>query len=249
MMMLARLSKLVKPYAVKKGHNGNSITFYNGDCLDGMNTLIEEKSVDVVVTSPPYNIGIDYGEFADNLPNNVYLSWLERIGIEIKRVLKDDGSFFLNVGNKPSDQWKSIDLALRMRNHFVLQNKIQWVKSISIRNSNFSDRTDFQDIVTIGHHQPLPPTCARFLNSCYEDIYHFTKKGCIKLDKTSIGVPYKRKSNINRWPSVKQDLRDRGNVWFIPYDTIQNKSERPHPATFPIKLPLRTHPWDQSRCY
>ena len=76
MMMLTRLSKLVKPYAVKKGHNGNSITFYNGDCLDGMNTLIEEKSVDVVVTSPPYNIGIDYGEFADNLPNNVYLSWL-----------------------------------------------------------------------------------------------------------------------------------------------------------------------------
>ncbi|MGH9992547.1 MAG: DNA methyltransferase, partial [Nitrososphaera sp.] len=31
--------------------------------------------------------------------------------------------------------------------------------------------------------------------------------------------------------------RDRGNTWFIPYETIQNKSERPHPATFPAKLP------------
>jgi site-specific DNA-methyltransferase (adenine-specific) len=59
----------------------------------------------------------------------------------------------------------------------------------------------------------------------------------VKVDKKSIGVPYKDKSNIKRWSSVKQNLRDRGNVWFIPYDTIQNKSERPHPVTFPVKLP------------
>ncbi|MDR4492038.1 MAG: site-specific DNA-methyltransferase [Candidatus Nitrosocosmicus sp.] len=53
----------------------------------------------------------------------------------------------------------------------------------------------------------------------------------------SIGVPYQDKTNIKRWKSVKADLRDRGNTWFIPYETIQKRSERPHPATFPTKLP------------
>ena len=36
---------------------------------------------------------------------------------------------------------------------------------------------------------------------------------------------------------AKEDKRDRGNTWFLPYETIQSKSERPHPATFPVKLP------------
>ena len=52
-----------------------------------------------------------------------------------------------------------------------------------------------------------------------------------------MGVPYQDKSNIGRWKHAKQDKRDRGNTWFIPYETIQMKKERPHPATFPTKLP------------
>jgi site-specific DNA-methyltransferase (adenine-specific) len=42
----------------------------------------------------------------------------------------------------------------------------------------------------------------------------------------------------------------RGNTWFIPYDTIQNRDkDRPHPATFPPKLPemcLRLHGLDRT---
>jgi site-specific DNA-methyltransferase (adenine-specific) len=50
-------------------------------------------------------------------------------------------------------------------------------------------------------------------------------------------VPYQDKTNIGRWKTAKQDKRDRGNTWFIPYETIQSKKDRPHPATFPTKLP------------
>ena len=32
-------------------------------------------------------------------------------------------------------------------------------------------------------------------------------------------------------------MRDRGNTWFIPYDTIQKRKDRPHPASFPVRLP------------
>jgi site-specific DNA-methyltransferase (adenine-specific) len=61
-----------------------------------MQEYLEDKSVDVVVTSPPYNVGIEYGNGAynDKKPESEYLAWIESVGIEIKRVLKDNGSFF-----------------------------------------------------------------------------------------------------------------------------------------------------------
>jgi site-specific DNA-methyltransferase (adenine-specific) len=61
------------------------------------------------------------------------------------------------------------------------------------------------------------------------------KGGNIKVNKRAIGVPYQDKTNIGRWKSATEDKRDRGNVWFIPYPTIQEG--RPHPAVFPEKLP------------
>jgi len=89
--------------------------------------------------------------------------------------------------------------------------------------------------IAIGHFKPIVSN--RFLNNCQEYIFHFTKKGDKNLEKLSIGVPYQDKTNIERWNSVKEDKRDRGNTWFIPYETIQTRDQRPHPASFPVKLP------------
>jgi site-specific DNA-methyltransferase (adenine-specific) len=91
------------------------------------------------------------------------------------------------------------------------------------------------DDLAVGHFKPIVSN--RFLNDCHEYVFHFTKDGKSTLDKLSVGVPYQDKSNIGRWKQAKQDKRDRGNTWFIPYETIQMRKERPHPATFPIKLP------------
>ena len=64
------------------------------------------------------------------------------------------------------------------------------------------------------------------------------------LDRLAIGVPYQDKSNIARRGHAS-DLRCRGNVWFIPYDTVQSKAEKfHHPGTFPLDLPrwcIRLH--------
>ena len=50
-------------------------------------------------------------------------------------------------------------------------------------------------------------------------------------------MPYQDKSNLQRWDGARDDVRCRGNCWFIPYETIQNRiDERPHPATFPVPL-------------
>ena len=79
----------------------------------------------------------------------------------------------------------------------------------------------------------------RLVHSCYEYVFHFTKTGRVPLDRLAIGVAYQDKSNVTRWAGAAgQDRRCRGNVWVIPYRTIRDRaSQRPHPATFPVRLP------------
>ena len=216
--------------------NKNSmIKFFLQDCLSGIKDNIQDNSIDVVVTSPPYNIKINYSTYNDNIPRKKYLLWLKEVGKEIRRVLKNDGSFFLNIGNKPKDQWIAWDVSFILREDFILQNVIHWIKSIAINKQDVGKYPNILDDVAVGHFKPIVSN--RFINDCHEYIFHFSKGGNVLLDKLAVGIPYQDKSNIGRWKSAKQDLRDRGNTWFIPYDTIQRKNQRPHPATFPIKLP------------
>jgi site-specific DNA-methyltransferase (adenine-specific) len=67
----------------------------------------------------------------------------------------------------------------------------------------------------------------------------------------AIGVEYADKSNVKRWKSGRNDLRCRGNTWFVPYGTIQSRNrDRPHPATFPVKIPemcITIHGLEQSQ--
>ena len=222
------------PYrVVQKG--SCTATFYLKDCIAGLKENIGEKSVDVVVTSPPYNIGISYGSYHDSMPREKYLAWIDQLGAAVKGALADDGSFFLNIGNKPKDQWIAWDVASALRKHFVLQNVIHWVKSIAINKSDVGNYPNVAGDIAVGHFKPI--VSDRFVNDCHEYIFHFTKQGARRLDKLAVGIPYQDKTNIGRWKAAKEDLRDRGNTWFIPYETIKSKSERPHPATFPVKLP------------
>ncbi len=119
------------------------------------------------------------------------------------------------------------EIAIELRDLFVLQNTIHWIKSISIEDRN---------VRSFGHFKPI--SSKRFLNDCHEYIFHFTKTGDVEIDRLALGVPYQDKSNIARWAHTRgSDLRCRGNTWFIPYETIQSREkERPHPATFPVQL-------------
>ena len=73
-----------------------SWTIVLGDCLAVMREL-PRGSVDVIVTSPPYNIGVNYSQHDDQMRRSAFLSWLGECFAELHRVLRDDGSFFLNV--------------------------------------------------------------------------------------------------------------------------------------------------------
>lgn len=211
--------------------NEKDIRFYHSDCREGISSHLHEKSVDVVVTSPPYNIGVKYGTYDDNLEHNEYLKWIETVSIAVKKVLKDEGSFFINVGSKP----RQSEVGNVLKKHFILQNTIIWVKSIAIQKRDVGDYPNLMGDIAPGHFKPVNSRI--YLNDCFEYVFHFTKEGDVELDKLAEGlaIPYQDKSNIGRYSDY--DKRDRGNTWFIPYETIKHKSERPHPATFPVKLP------------
>lgn len=216
---------------------GEKNKIYLMDCLEGMRTLLDPEEVDVIVTSPPYNIGVKYNKYDDTIPRENYLEWMEEVAKECKRVLKRGGSFFLNVGHKPTDLLVPWEVAFRLRKYFTLQNVITWVKSIAIQKEDVGKYPNIKGDITVGHYKPIGGE--RFLNDCFEYIFHFTKTGDVKLDRLAIGVPYQDKSNIGRWKSATKDLRCRGNTWFIPYETIKYKNkDRPHPSTFPPKLPM-----------
>jgi site-specific DNA-methyltransferase (adenine-specific) len=223
------------PFRKVSGRNGSTIELFLGDCIGGMRANLDESSIDTVVTSPPYNIGVKYTVHEDRLPSEKYLAWMKDLGKEIHRVLKQDGSFFLNVGSTPKNPWIAWDVAQVLRHQFVLQNVIHWIKSISIEKSDVGDYPNIAGDISVGHFKPILSN--RFLNDCHEYIFHFTKSGSVNLNKLEVGVPYQDKTNIDRWKRAKLDRRDRGNTWFVPYETISSKSERPHPATFPTRLP------------
>lgn len=207
------------------------ILLYKEDCLKGMSKRLKAGSVDIVVTSPPYNIGVKYQSYEDTLPRAEYLAWLDKWAEAVKRVLKDDGSLFLNIGSRPTEPEIPFEVLKVMKNHFILQNVIHWVKSIYIESDSYGQKTD----INVGHYKPI--NSERFLNDTHEYVFHLTGSGKVKLDRLAIGVPYKDKSNIERWNNGGEKRRCRGNCWFIPYKTIQHREkDRPHPASFPPEL-------------
>ena len=68
----------------------------NGDCIEVMKTLPFE-SVDLVVTSPPYNVGIDYDTHQDNMSMEDYWEFTRKWLTEAYNVLKSDGRIAVNI--------------------------------------------------------------------------------------------------------------------------------------------------------
>lgn len=208
---------------------GTSIELFQKDCIEGMQTL-QPESVDVIVTSPPYNLGIAYGHYVDKRNAEDYLDWCAAWAAEIVRVLQPEGSFFLNAGSTPAQPLLPHALVLRLSQLFTLQNTFHWIKSISVRTPPVGET------ISAGHFKPI--NSRRYVTDCHEFVFHFTHTGKVPLDKLALGVPYVHKSNVARWKhTAGRDQRCRGNTWFIPYQTIQSRDkDRPHPATFPVEL-------------
>ena len=120
------------------------------DCLEGLKQ-IEDKSIDLIITSPPYNKAgfngvkkrtknciwnktIDYGNDVnnDNMIEEDYENWQIEILNECFRVLKDDGSMFYNHKLRVKNNKASFPLEWINKSNFIFRQLITWDRSSSV---------------------------------------------------------------------------------------------------------------------
>jgi DNA modification methylase len=184
---------------------------------------IDDNSVDLMVTSPPYNIDISYGntwknrkitkskghKYKDAMPENEYKDLLKTVFDETKRVLKKNGSIYLNMKSRLiKNQLVPPFWVLDYFSDMYLKNIIIW-------NFDWGGATD-----------------KRF-SSRYEFIFFFTKnpsEWIFNLD--DIKIP-----SVNFRPDrYKTQLKNPSDVWKIPLVSGNNPERTEHPAQYPEKL-------------
>jgi DNA modification methylase len=200
---MGRKSRQTGPSSTEKVTTTTS--FITGDCLQVVPTL---GRFDVIVTSPPYNLGIPYGAYDDNRPRAQYLAWMAEVVAMLRDALAPDGSLFWVFGTAPRDPWLELDVLSLFRSSFRLQNRIVWAKSVTVSGRTF------------GQFKPSPGR--RFLSGTFETIYHLTRAGNVPLDRLAAGVPYTAEPNAEKWGGGS-NVRCGGNVWHVPYEPRANR--------------------------
>lgn len=184
---------------------------------------IEDESVSLVVTSPPYNIGVRYGnkhkngkvvdskgvKYEDELSEEEYRELLKTVFNECKRILKKNGSIWINIKNKYHDG--IITPPFWITDFF----KDMYLKNLIVWNFDWGGSTD-----------------KRF-SPRYEFVFWFTKNKddyIFNLDK--IKVPA-----LNYRPDrFKSQWKNPSDVWYIQMVSGNYPERTSHPAQYPEEL-------------
>ena len=213
-------------------NTGVDVVLFDGDCSNLLKS-IPSSSVDLIITSPPYNIGKKY-EKKTSL--QAYLKNLEPVIAEIVRVLSTTGSLCWQVGNYiHKGEVFPLDIyfyEIFKRFGLKLRNRIIW---------RFNH----------GLH------CTKRFSGRYETILWFTKDDeyVFNLDPVRIPAKYPGKRHFKGpkrgqlsgnplgknpsdiWDIVKQDWEDE--VWDIPNVKANHPEKTEHPCQFPVELVQR----------
>jgi adenine-specific DNA-methyltransferase len=194
-----------------------SIIVYPGDCLDLMKTIPNE-SLQLIVTSPPYNIGKEYEK---RLHLDLYLQQQEQVISECVRVLSPQGSICWQVGNYV-DKGAIIPLDVALYPIFSglglrMRNRIIW---------------HFEH----GLH------CSRRFSGRYETIMWFTKSDdyVFNLDPVRVPQKYPGKKYFKGPRAGKYSCnplgKNPGDMWIIPNVKSNHVEKTEHPCQFPVEL-------------
>lgn len=207
-------------------------------CGDSLSVLAEmpENSVELIVTSPPYNVGIEYDVYDDKRPIEQYHEWLRLACRAMFRVIKPNCNIFINicdVGVSNRDAMGDRKIGNRGNFHVIphhiividemlklgaqYMHPIFWKKP-SNHSSQFGANARF-----CGTY-PYPRNC--HVPSAIEYILHFRKNGVWQK------VPKEIKAASKVTPERWMQLSDQ--VW-----EFNGTADRTHPAQFPLELPLR----------
>lgn len=190
----------------------DSVSIYHDDFLT--TECVEENSVDLIVTSPPYNVDIQYGSYDDEIP---YASYLEFTGEWLAKCLKlakDDGRFCLNIPldkNKGGQQSVCADITT-----IAKQVGWQYHSTIIWNEQNISRRTAWGSWLSASAPYVIAPV---------EVIVVLYKKQWKKMGGSG-------QSDITR----DEFLEWTNGVWNF---SGESRKRVGHPAPFPVELPRR----------
>lgn len=200
-----------------------SCILFLGDSLKIL-PRIPKESVDLVVTSPPYNVGLKYENYDDNLPEKEYWDFISKWISEIEKKIKTGGRTCINIpvmGNNPIIKKSNMYLFHLpqyleiIKSKFFLRECITWIKSYAEYNENVfcGGNTAWGSYLS-----PSNPFCRSF------------SEFIIVAHKTTPQLQHKGESDLTK----EEFLRWTKNVWFFPSEPNRN-----HPAPFPTELPKR----------
>lgn len=122
--------------------------FYCIDCLEGCKQL-DDKSIDLIITSPPYSNIKSYADGYKGIKQEDYCDWFIPRIQEFERVLRDKGSFILNINDKVSDGFRDtfvFELIYRISKEtgFKLFERLFWNKMKCLPHpKRFGDRVEY----------------------------------------------------------------------------------------------------------
>jgi site-specific DNA-methyltransferase (adenine-specific)/site-specific DNA-methyltransferase (cytosine-N4-specific) len=132
------------------------IDIRNGDCFELIKD-IEDNSVDLIITSPPYADIVNYGKNISIKKPQDYCDWLLPLFNEIYRVLKPSGSFILNINDNCSNG---------LRNPFIYE---------LIYRSQKESKLKFYDTYIWHKRNGIPNGSPKRFRNNTEFIFHFVK--------------------------------------------------------------------------
>lgn len=194
-----------------------SIVVFPGDCLDLLESMPDE-SVQLIATSPPYNIGKEYEK---RLHLDHYIQQQTKVVSECVRVLSSRGSICWQVGNyvhngaiTPLD---AVLYPLFTASGLKMRNRIIW---------------HFEH----GLH------CRKRFSGRYETIMWFTKSADYVFNLDAVRVPQKYpKKKYFKGPKAGQYScnplgKNPGDLWVIPNVKSNHVEKTEHPCQFPVEL-------------
>ncbi|MBN1954443.1 MAG: site-specific DNA-methyltransferase [Anaerolineae bacterium] len=212
-----RLSSQLEIAILSSFSTENRVTLYLGDCLEFLQTIPDE-SVQLVVTSPPYNIGKEY---EDVLNIESYIAQQRQVIDECVRVLRPRGSICWQVGNYVNNgEIIPLDILLYggfRENGLKLRNRIIW---------------------HFGHGLH----CKNRFSGRYETINWFTKSDdyVFNLDPVRIPQKYPGKRHFKGPKRGEYSGNPKGknpsDVWNIPNVKANHVEKTSHPCQFPVAL-------------
>lgn len=183
----------------------------------------------MVVTSPPYNVQMDYGNgHTDSLPYQKYFAWCQQWINESARVLEPSGRMAVNIPNMGNTKQKKGDGLQTYVDRFMPM----------CRSAGLTVR---DVIVWVKAHKPYDPDSFCGRNSAWGSWQSpsnpFCRSYCELVLVCHKGLPARiKRPDLGRADITRKEFLEYSqNVWFIPADPPHDG----HPAPFPVELPYR----------